>query len=293
MPLTLFVMNQKGLTVLKVLQFHFGNSFICQVIGSRDPAVQNDYYDEIHSYCRECELPFIDRLEFGNRQPISDTAIAVGWRWLIRGYPSLIVFHDSLLPRYRGFAPLVSCLINKEPQIGVTVLLASEEYDKGPLLAQEAIDVQYPVKIAEMINKISGLYGELALRIGRMIISGEALQGVPQDESAASYSLWRDEEDYWIDWNQSAGTIRRFVDSVGYPYQGAAATIGGKKVAVLDCEVVSDVRIENRTPGKIIFLHEGIPTVVCGEGLLKLREVVDYETRESRLLIRRLRNRFK
>ena len=133
----------------------------------------------------------------------------------------LIVFHDSLLPRYRGFNPLVSCLINGERHIGVTALLASSEYDRGNIISRSYTEINYPIKIQNAIELILRNYRELALTVSEMIERREVITGQPQNEQEASFSLWRDEEDYRIDWSQPAEDIKRFIDAVGYPYKGA------------------------------------------------------------------------
>ena len=101
------------------------------------------------------------------------------------------------------------------------------------------------------------------------------LKTFPQDEVLASYSLWRDEYDYFIDWSMSAEEIRRFVDAVGSPYLGATAFLKGEIVRILNVEQVKDVFVENRTNcvGKIIFIRDSCPVIVCGSGLLKITDL--------------------
>lgn len=288
--LNLYAMTQKGFEVLKTLS-EGARCNINAVISARDQKVKNDHYEDIKVLCESVGIPFYDRAESGGVS--ADFVLAVSWRWLIDS-PSAqtIVFHDSLLPRYRGFNPLVSCLINGEPRIGVTALLASDEYDKGNIIAQSSTEVSYPIKIQDAIELSIGNYRELALTVAKMTESGKTITGRPQDERLASYSLWRDEEDYRIDWSQSADDIKRFVDAVGYPYHGASAMMSGNLVRLLDADVIADVKVENRTPGKVIFLENSRPVVTCGSGLLKINELVDEATGDSLLPLSRFRTRF-
>ena len=115
---------------------------------------------------------------------------------------------------------------------------------------------------------------------------------VAQDETLATYSLWRDDQDYDIDWTRSAEEIRRFVDAVGTPYLGAATRLKQVRARVLDADVGEDVRIENRTPGKVFAVEDGKPIVVCGTGLLKVVDLVDDDSRVSLLPLSSLRVRF-
>jgi methionyl-tRNA formyltransferase len=202
-----------------------------------------------------------------------------------------VVFHDSLLPRYRGFAPLISSLINAERLLGVTALLGAADYDTGPILGQEMVEVSYPLRIRDAIEAVRPCYAKLAIRVLHEFVS-ERWAPRPQDESQASYSLWRDDRDYEIDWTSDAATIRRFIDATGYPYRGAATFISGRRLRVLAATERPDVRIENRTPGKIVFLDQGKPIVVCGCGLLAIDELVDDATSASALPWMGFRTRF-
>ena len=284
-------MSCKGLKVLEALGKDY-LKLIDFVVTARDDDVQADYYDEIFLTCNQLNIRCYDRKDVYH--VTSRYAVAVSWRWLINlSDTQLIVLHDSLLPKYRGFNPLVSCLINGEKKIGVTALFAADDYDTGDIIAQSLREISYPIKIERAIELIQDNYSELASEIAGTIANGLKLTGSKQDESEASYSLWRDEEDYRIDWNKPAENIRRFIDAVGFPYKGASTIVNDKPARVIEAEEVEDVKIENRIHGKVIFVKDGFPVVVCGEGLLKITALVDDETKESLLPLKKFRVRFK
>ncbi|GJM73207.1 hypothetical protein HMSSN036_54230 [Paenibacillus macerans] len=156
--IVMFLMNKKGYLVLENFIKKYGIDPIDIVIISRDPNVQKDYYLEIKNLCLKSGIKVLDRLENNEFTFNNQIAFAIGWRWIINNIDQLIVFHDSLLPRYRGFAPLVNALINKEAQIGVTALFATADYDKGDIIAQESLTINYPIKIEDAITKIADLY---------------------------------------------------------------------------------------------------------------------------------------
>ena len=283
-------MTQKGYDVLKALSGKYSR-YISTVVAARDPNIQKDYYDEIRELCLLHGYKFYDRKEdYEIRTPYT---IAISWRWLIRSSTELIVFHDSLLPKYRGFNPLVTALINRDTEIGVTALFASDSYDRGRIIAQSALNINYPIKIQEAIDAISKNYSQLACVITDSIAKEIPLMAVEQDEKKASYSLWRDNEDYQIDWGQSSEYIKRFVDAVGAPYKGAQTNIYEKPARVKDVEVMEDVFIANRTSGKVVFIIDEKPVIVCGQGLLKICELVDDVSGESILPLTNFRTRFK
>ena len=288
--ISLFLMNQKGLAVLEACAATLEAGSIDCVIGARDASVQNDYYKEIRAASEGYGIPFVDRREAADRE--AEYGFAIGWRWIIRNCKTLIVLHDSLLPKYRGFAPLPTALINGEPEVGVTALLASEEYDRGDIIAQKALTVHYPAKIQEIIAQVSGCYAELVAQIGKDIVSGRPLRLQPQKEEEATYSLWRDEEDYRIDWSWDAAKIERHVNALGYPYKRASCLLDGRVLRVVDVVTEPDVAVEQRTPGKVIFMRNGQPTIVCGRGLVRLLDLRDETGQESVLPLSRFRARF-
>ena len=265
-------MTQKGLSVLQALIDAGLSSGIAQVIIGRDAKVQKDYAEEIKALCEYKELPYAFRQM--KSEPIAGSyALAVSWRWMLPlDLHTLIVFHDSLLPRYRGFAPLVSQLIEGESELGVTALFASKEYDRGDIIASERVKISYPIRIQEAIEAIVPLYGKLAVQIVRAIAAGKRLQARPQDEALATYSLWRDDQDYYINWTWPADKIERFVDATGFPYLGARTTLDGKEIILEKVKALPDVSIHNRTAGKVIFVQKGQPVVVCGKDLLRIEK---------------------
>jgi methionyl-tRNA formyltransferase len=183
-------------------------------------------------------------------------------------------------------------LINGESEIGVTALWASERYDAGDIIAQASTAIAYPLRIQQAIALTSVLYQQLAVNIVRALSTGSPLPRLPQDEAAATYSLWRDDDDYQIDWTRSAEQIQRFVDAVGPPYRGAFTKCEHVGARVRAVEARKDLAIENRTPGKVIAIEEGCPVVVCGTGLLKVLDLVDGDTHDSLLPLAHFRVRF-
>lgn len=284
-------MTAKGVAVLNKIINEFGAGSIAFVVTAEDRKNNYDGFEDIKRISTDANISVYSRDRIPSNVD-SVVALAVSWRWLItENFSSTIILHDSLLPKYRGFAPLVSALINGENRIGVTALLAQEEYDRGPILAQKIACLTYPVTIRQAIEKIIPCYEDLVVKVVNMITKGN-FKSVQQDESEATYSLWLDESDYQIDWNSDASQIRRFIDATGYPYKGAFTYISGSKVRVFTAEEEKDVEIENRIPGKVIFCRNGEPIIVCGSGLLKLKSAVFEDTKEDVLQLLKFRTRF-
>lgn len=290
MNIVLYLMNEKGKATLENICEYFQPSIIRAVISSKDHNVQNDYYHDIYDLCTKYNISFFDRHE----KPTFDQQayfLAIGWRWLIEPKDNLIIFHDSLLPRYRGFAPLVNALINGDLQIGVTALFAHEQYDTGDIILQKSLTISYPITISQAITKIISLYQILAIEI-ILAIQTNSLKTTPQKHEDATYSIWRDEEDYHINWNESADKIVRFINALGYPYTGAFSWMDGNKVFIMGASEVTDVKLELRHVGKIIFIDEDAPVVIAGSGLVKITKMINSNGHDL-LPLKNFRVRFK
>lgn len=283
-------MTEKGLKFVEQAVSQF-KSIIAEVVIGQDASVTNDYSSEIVGVCAAAGVKFSYRKDF---QSISSKyAMAISWRWLINHPPErLIVFHDSLLPKYRGFAPLVNALINGESNVGVSAIFGASEYDRGDIIHQSSVSIQYPITIADAITAVSECYLHSGMTVLKTLASGEPLEAKAQDHRQATYSLWRDDEDYRIDWSLSAERIRRMIDAVGTPYRGALCIVDGVPARILAAEDQDDVQIENRTTGKVIFVENGLPVVVCGSGLLMITACIRDEDASNLLPLPKFRARF-
>jgi len=263
------------------------------IVTSRDKGNKEDCYKEIVEVAKNNNLKVFDRQ---NKFVInSDYSIAIGWRWLLDiKETKLIVIHDSLLPKYRGFSPLVNMLINGEESIGATMIFANEKMDEGNIIAQESRPIKYPIKIEKAIDIVGLLYVDLVNHFFNQILQGVNIKSQPQENIDATYSIWRDEEDYQINWNDTAENIKRMIDAVGYPYGNAKSKIGHpeKSIDIVDAEVYSNTyEFELNHYGKVFKFEDGQPIVICGQGLLKITKMLDEQGDEFKL--KKLRTRFK
>jgi len=216
--------------------------------------IASDIGDELSEYAT--------RYEGGGEY---DLWVLVGWPKLVPTQNKMVVLHDSLLPRYKGHCPVPTALINGDTAVGVTAFLPTDEPDNGKIVGQSGITIHYPIKIKTVYEQL--VQCQLSVIEQVLAGTGDSVSSTKWD----SYSLWRDGEDYKINWQQSAVAIRRHVDAVGYPYLGAY-TVGtnGQKYMITETQEVGDVVIVNRTAGKVFAIRGGCPIVVCGSGLLKL-----------------------
>jgi methionyl-tRNA formyltransferase len=285
-------MGKKGLACLETI-LNSSSVELKFVIYATDKNVEKDYSEEIIQLCNKNNITHFNKTVF-NEELLKTVSyyIAISWRWIIKtNIDKLIVFHDSILPKYRGFNPLVTALIKGDNEIGVTAIFANKEFDKGDVLGFETTTILYPIKISEAIDTISICYQNLLRKLIQKIETN-TLNPITQNENNASFSLWRDEEDYFIDWKQDALTIERTINALGFPYGGARSIMEEKIIILEDVKVLEDVKIENRTPGKLLFLEDNKPTIVCGEGLIRI-EKAHYLENQTNVIFNKFRTRLK
>ncbi|PKL69635.1 MAG: hypothetical protein CVV30_08785 [Methanomicrobiales archaeon HGW-Methanomicrobiales-1] len=273
--------TEKGLDVLNFL-IKTNIKDIGAVCSYPEWNVQKNFGDLIEKKCHENDIPYISWNELKkdfkkniNKYHISGI-VAIGWQYLLplelnRNLPDkIIVFHDSLLPRYRGFCPTATAILKGDGQIGISVLYASEEIDAGDLILQKSVEINDSVYIEEAIKIISKLYCDCAVELIYLVRSNN-IKTKKQDERLATYCIWRNPEDNEIDWNSSARDILNLIRGSGYPYFGAYTSLQNDLIRVWEATVLDyDINFEIRDTGKIWKMENGNPTIICKNGLLKI-----------------------
>jgi methionyl-tRNA formyltransferase len=295
------VATEKGLRVLEQA-YQYNKDMIGLVTTFEEVNVLESFSKSIQDFCWERNLQFmwwkdIKNILFQQIESREITAaFAIGWRYLlpltINDYlqTNLIIFHDSLLPKYRGFAPTATALICGEREIGMSVLFAAEKMDTGDIILQKSAVIDPAMYIKDAIGVQSQLYQEAFTELMERIIRNDVV-GIPQDETKATYSIWRDSDDCRIDWSLPSNSIFNLIRAVNFPYTGAFTYYDRNKIFVWRAEVVPDIRFETRDPGKIWEITaENNPIVVCGEGMLKLTDVTDQN--HNQIQFTALRKRF-
>lgn len=284
----IYLCGQKGAACAEIIAEKFAD-FINTAIVENDSTLKVNPYQGMVKTLQNAGISVASRI---GKEP-AEIAIAVGWRRLIRHeYQQLIILHDSLLPKYRGWNPLLTALMNEDREIGVTALIGEREVDSGPIIMQKKMAITYPIRLERAIALVSKLSADVVTKILTELVANKKLKGKKQDESKATYSLWRDEADFRIDWNQPVEKILRHIDSTSAPYAGASALLAGKLVKIERAEFWQiKSKIVNPTPGKIWQLVSGEPIVICKSGFLRITELRD-ASGKNLLPLTKLRQRF-
>lgn len=292
MKLRLYAMGSKGLAVLEALIQKFGAEILESVVSDHDVGLLEDSFGAMRDLCAHHKIPFHSRRSATVAGVAKCFSLAIGWRWMLPSNPRLFIIHDSLLPRYRGFAPLVSALINGEEEVGATLLRAADHYDEGPILYQKALTLKYPVVMTQVLKDFEKIYAQLSISLVATLIKGKTPKGRKQVAKDASYSLWRDERDYRLDFKSSSERLVRKINALSHPYPGALVLIDGVEHRILEAKEFPDVKIENRDVGKVLFYRASFPVVVCGKGLLQITKIADTTGKSISFPLKNFRTRF-
>uniref|UniRef100_A0A832DNY9 Methionyl-tRNA formyltransferase n=1 Tax=Ignavibacterium album TaxID=591197 RepID=A0A832DNY9_9BACT len=150
--------------------------------------------------------------------------------------------HASLLPKYRGAAPIQWALINGEKETGLTTFKLAEKVDTGNIYLQEKVPIYPEDNFGTLHDRLSELGADVVLRTIEMIESGN-YQLLQQDDSLASPAPKITKEICKIDWNKSAEEIHNLVRGLS-PYPAAFFTFNEKIIKVYKTEVVKDFNLK-------------------------------------------------
>lgn len=210
--------------------------------------------------------------------------IVIGWYYLIprsiREIAPLgaVGIHASLLPKYRGGAPLVWAMINGERQAGVSLFYLADGVDDGDIIAQASFDIAFEDDIAAVIQKSLTASVQLVQKYIPKLETGNAPRR-PQDHTQATIYPQRKPEDGLLNWaTKSALQAYNWVRAQSRPYPGAYTYLGDRKVTLWKASLLKRTyRIDHVAPGQILpDLQEASDAfaVCCADGqILQIHEV--------------------
>lgn len=178
--------------------------------------------------------------------------------------------HASLLPRYRGAAPIQWAILNGDAETGVTTMCMEKGLDTGPMLLKAATPIG-PEETADVLGRrLAQLGAELLVRTLPPWFAGE-LEPERQDDALATYAPMLRKEMAVVDWTLSARALHDRVRGL-YPWPGTTTTLAEHTVKILQASV-SDRPSGPAAPGTVIDLSEAGWDVACGEGVLRIHQV--------------------
>ena len=183
-----------------------------------------------------------------------------------------INIHASLLPAYRGAAPIQWCVINGEEKTGVTIMQMAKGMDTGDLLLQKEVVLDEKETGGSLFDRLMETGAELIVEVLPKIEAGE-LTPVVQKEELATYAGKITKDMGNIDFAKSAVTIERLIRGLN-PWPSAFTHYKGKILKIWEADVVSEcANAENPVPGTVIAMDKESFTLATGEGALRIRSL--------------------
>ncbi|MBI3302064.1 MAG: methionyl-tRNA formyltransferase, partial [Deltaproteobacteria bacterium] len=179
--------------------------------------------------------------------------------------------HASLLPRYRGAAPIQWAIARGEAETGVTIMRISEQMDAGDILLQKAIPIADDDTGGSLHDKLAQLGAE-ALREALTLLKHGQLAARPQNEDEATYAPLIKKEDGRIDWSQDAVTIARRVRAFN-PWPSTYTMLHGKLLKIFTARVEQTSSYVAPPPGTVVEVTPVSLVVATGAGCLALGEI--------------------
>ncbi|MBI1909621.1 MAG: methionyl-tRNA formyltransferase [Deltaproteobacteria bacterium] len=178
--------------------------------------------------------------------------------------------HFSLLPKYRGAAPVQWALINGEAETGVTTLKMVERLDAGPIYLQRKVPIQEEDNSLLLGKRLANIGAELLVETIQRLKEGK-LQASPQVEEMVTWAPSLEKEDGLIDWNCSAKAIFCKIRGTN-PWPGAYTFLDTQRLKIYTASVIPEKNKKQR-PGEILATHPSGIDVACGHGILRLEEL--------------------
>lgn len=176
--------------------------------------------------------------------------------------------HGSLLPRWRGAAPVQAAILAGDKHAGISLMQMDAGLDTGPVYSTSSLDIGEAETAGELHDRLATLGGEELVQHLQKIADGE-LTPSAQDDSSASYAGKIRGVDARLDWSRTATELQRVVRAYN-PAPGAWTTLGQER---LKCWRASVSIEEGERPGTVISSSEDGVVVACGEGTLCLTEM--------------------
>ncbi len=277
--------TQRGLELIRVL---ISKKYLPQfsVILKEDDHEEIKCYDEISELMKSVSIDYtvkkkLDGEDYGLiKKSELDFLLVFGWRTLID--PAVndflkfgsVAIHHSLLPLYRGFAPMQWAIINGEKETGVTMFKINEgETDSGKIIMQKKIQI-FPEEYAlDVYNKTTKCTIEICLEFFENYRNNK-ITLTDQDESKATYCCKRTPEDGKIDWKKDSSEIYNLIRALAYPFTGAFCNFGDIRYHIRKAiqGESNNKKFTGIIPGRVIKIsNEGIE-VLCGNGSILIKE---------------------
>lgn len=187
----------------------------------------------------------------------------------IPGYGAVNI-HASLLPKYRGAAPIQWAILNNDPVTGITIIKMVRDLDAGPILLKEEVPVEENETAGHLFERLSRISGDVIVKFLKNS-AGKIPEEQPQEDARASYAPKITKEMAIINWKAEASRVSSHIRAMD-PFPGASTTMGDKKIKLFS-PCVHDPLSSTDMPGKVIIEEGNRLLVATGKGMVAIGEI--------------------
>ena len=179
--------------------------------------------------------------------------------------------HGSLLPAYRGGAPIQRAIINGDSKTGITIMEMAHDMDAGLMYSKAEVEISDDDNYETLINKLMVVGRDLLLATLPDYLDGK-IKGEVQDPNLVTFARNIKREDELIDWNKSAADIHNLIRGIS-PTPGAYTTLDGKELKIYKSKLILNEDTNSAENGTIIKADKTGIVVKCGHGYIFLEEI--------------------
>jgi len=194
-----------------------------------------------------------------------------------------INIHGSLLPKYRGAAPINRAVINGEKETGITFMFMKEKVDAGDIIFQEKIGILPDETSGELYYKLSALSAEILPKLLEKIKSGK-IERISQDIKLVTFARKMNKEDGKIDWSDKGEKVYNLIRGT-IPYPGALTYYKGKKLKITRARFMYDYQDDTDAispkPGRVVKIKKDSILISTGDkGIIKILRLIPAGSKE-------------
>ena len=218
--------------------------------------------EEFDTLLKQLDPELIAVVAFGKILPVS-----------VIDYPKYgcINVHGSLLPEYRGAAPMQRAIIDGKAVTGVTIMYMAEGLDTGDMLLKRELAIKENDNFEDIHDGLGNIGAEALLEVIDMISEGKAVR-IPQDDALSTYAKKITKEDCLIDFSKDARTVHNLIRGLSPIPLAITHTPNGKLLKVIEARICDESK-EHTNIGEVISLDDGIE-IACAKGSVKLLRVL-------------------
>jgi len=232
--------------------------------------LSNDHNLEVIECDNLLDKEFVKKLEDIN----PDLFVVVAYKILPKSLLSIpkygaINLHSSLLPKYRGAAPIQRAMLNHEKTTGVSTFLIESRVDTGKILEQAQCDINDSDNYGSLSVKLSNIGADLVVSSIEKYLTKE-IKPYLQDESLVTLAPKIMKEEFLINWDKTASDIHAQVKAFS-PYPGAYTFLNGKRIKFFKSELINNQ--SSRQPGEVDNITNDFFDIACSVGFLRVYKV--------------------